>query len=145
MERHEMAEKLVEKCGISYEEAGEVLREAGDDLLEAMIILERRGKLGQSQAKYSTGIMSNYHATSEKTAFDAENIKEFLHIAWNKLCEILRDILRYHVIVFKQGREVLKIPMLAAVLLVCAFNYLVVPAVVVGLVLEMSLAIRKDG
>ena len=49
VEHHEMAEKLVEKCGISYEEAGEVLKEANFDLLDAMIILERRGKLGSSK------------------------------------------------------------------------------------------------
>lgn len=50
-----MAEKLVEKCGITYEEAGEVLKEADYDLLEAMIILERRGRLGNGVNKYSTG------------------------------------------------------------------------------------------
>lgn len=144
MERHEMAEKLVEKCGISYEEAGEVLREANDDLLEAMIILERRGKLGSSQAKYSTGIMQNYHSTSEKTAFDAENIKEFLHIAWTKFCEVLKDILKYFVIIYRCGEEILKIPMIAAIVLVCVFNYLIVPAIIIGLVLEMRLAVKKD-
>ena len=62
MEHHEMAEKLVEKCGISYEEAGEVLKEANFDLLEAMIILERRGKLGGSKSnKYSTGMQPDYY------------------------------------------------------------------------------------
>ena len=37
-----MAEKLVEKCGITYEVACEVRKEAVYDLLEAMIILDRR-------------------------------------------------------------------------------------------------------
>ena len=34
MEHHEMAEKLVEKCGISYEEAGDVLRKEEESLAE---------------------------------------------------------------------------------------------------------------
>ena len=94
MEHHEMAEKLVEKCGISYEEAGEVLKEANFDLLEAMIILERRGKLGGSKSnKYSTGMQPDYYVYSEKSAADAENIKEFFSLAWQKLCEFFRVIL----------------------------------------------------
>lgn len=144
MERHEMAEKLVEKCGISYEEAGEVLRDANYDMLEAMIILERRGKLGSSpKNRYTTGIMSNYVSTSEKTAADAESLSEFLRIAWDKFCEILRSILRYHVVISKNGREVLSFPVLLAVILLCATAGLAVAAMIISLINGCSYSIKK--
>lgn len=144
MERHEMAEKLVEKCGISYEEAGEVLREANYDLLEAMIILERRGKLGNSpNNRYTTGIMSNYVSTSEKTAADAESLSEFLRIAWDKFCEIVKSILRYHLVISRNGSEVLSFPVLIAAVLLCATAGLAVAALIISLVNGCSYTIRK--
>ena len=97
-----MAEKLVEKCGITYEEAGEVLKEADYDLLEAMIILERRGRLGNGVNKYSTGIMqNNYTSTRYESAADAESLGEFIKIAWRKLCEFCRALLKYLIVISK--------------------------------------------
>ena len=121
-----MAEKLVEKCGITYEEAGEVLKEADYDLLEAMIILERRGRLGNGVNKYSTGIMqNNYTSTRYESAADAESLGEFIKIAWRKLCEFCRDLLKYQVI------------------LVCCTAGVVFAAVVISLMSGCSYSIRK--
>ena len=115
-----MAEKLVEKCGITYEEAGEVLKEADYDLLEAMIILERRGRLGNGVNKYSTGIMqNNYTSTRYESAADAESLGEFIKIAWRKLCEFCRDLLKYQVVISKNGREMINFPLILAIILVC--------------------------
>lgn len=146
MERHEMAEKLVEKCGISYEEAGDVLREAGYDLLEAMIILERRGKLGNKHQNnwYSTGIMQNYTATAgNKSAADAESLSEFFKIAWTKFCELMRNFMRYNIILSKDGREIISFPVLLALILVCFTAGLVFSAVIVSLVFGFSYSIKK--
>ena len=144
MERHEMAEKLVEKCGISYEEAGDILREANYDMLEAMIILERRGKLGGSKNQYSTGIMQNYAYTSEKTAADAESLSEFIKIAWKKICEVCSDILKYQVVVSRQGREILNFPLVLAILLICCTAGLAIAIVIISLINGCSYSIRKN-
>lgn len=145
MEHHEMAEKLVEKCGISYEEAGEVLKEANFDLLEAMIILERRGKLGGSKSnKYSTGMQPDYYVYSEKSAADAENIKEFFSLAWQKLCEFLRDILKYRVVISKGGRDILEFPLVLAIILMCCTVGLCFLIVIITLFNGCSYSIRKD-
>ncbi len=145
MERHEMAEKLVEKSGISYEEAGEVLKEAGYDLLEAMIILERRGRLGnEPKSKYTTGIMQNYTSTRDKTAADAESFGEFMKLAWNKICEVCRNILRYQVIVTREGREVLNFPLIIAIILLCCTAGMAVLALILSLVSGCSFSIRKN-
>ncbi|MCU6728863.1 UBA domain-containing protein [Huintestinicola butyrica] len=144
MEHHEMAEKLVEKCGITYEEAGEVLKEADYDLLEAMIILERRGRLGNGVNKYSTGIMqNNYTSTRYESAADAESLGEFIKIAWRKLCEFYRALLKYQVVISKNGREMINFPLILAIILVCCTAGVVFAAVVISLMSGCSYSIRK--
>ncbi len=139
-----MAEKLVEKCGITYEEAGEVLKEADYDLLEAMIILERRGRLGNGVNKYSTGIMqNNYTSTRYESAADAESLGEFIKIAWKKLCEFCRDLLKYQVVISKNGREMINFPLILAIILVCCTAGVVFAAVVISLMSGCSYSIRK--
>ena len=136
-----MAEKLVEKCGITYEEAGEVLKEADYDLLEAMIILERRGN---GVNKYSTGIMqNNYTSTRYESAADAESLGEFIKIAWRKLCEFCRDLLKYQVVISKNGREMINFPLILAIILVCYTAGVVFAAVVITLMSGCSYSIRK--
>lgn len=139
-----MAEKLVEKCGITYEEAGEVLKEADYDLLEAMIILERRGRLGNGVNKYSTGIMqNNYTSTRYESAADAESLGEFIKIAWRKICEFCRDLLKYQVVISKNGREMINFPLILAIILVCCTAGVVFAAVVISLMSGCSYSIRK--
>ena len=139
-----MAEKLVEKCGITYEEAGEVLKEADYDLLEAMIILERRGRLGNGVNKYSTGIMqNNYTSTRYESAADAESLGEVIKIAWRKLCEFCRDLLKYQVVISKNGREMINFPLILAIILVCCTAGVVFAAVVITLMSGCSYSIRK--
>lgn len=139
-----MAEKLVEKCGITYEEAGEVLKEADYDLLEAMIILERRGRLGNGVNKYSTGIMqNNYTSTRYESAADAESLGEFIKIAWRKLCEFCRDLLKYQVVISKNGREMINFPLILAIILACCTAGVVFAAVVISLMSGCSYSIRK--
>jgi hypothetical protein len=139
-----MAEKLVEKCGITYEEAGEVLKEADYDLLEAMIILERRGRLGNGVNKYSTDIMqNNYTSTRYESAADAESLGEFIKIAWRKLCEFCRDLLKYQVVISKNGREMINFPLILAIILVCCTAGVVFAAVVISLMSGCSYSIRK--
>ena len=139
-----MAEKLVEKCGITYEEAGEVLKEADYDLLEAMIILERRGRLGNGVNKYSTGIMqNNYTSTRYESAADAESLGEFIKIAWRKLCEFYCALLKYQVVISKNGREMINFPLILAIILVCCTAGVVFAAVVITLMSGCSYSIRK--
>ena len=45
MDNFEKVERLVQKANVSYEDAKKALEEANGDLLDAMIILERQGKV----------------------------------------------------------------------------------------------------
>ena len=50
MERNEMIKILMEKTKVSYKEAEEVLQECDFDLLDAIIYLERQGKVEDNRA-----------------------------------------------------------------------------------------------
>jgi len=65
MERAEMIEKIVEKTGVSYEEAKETLERCGYDLLDAILILEREGKVQEKKTAYYT---SGTDGAAESTA-----------------------------------------------------------------------------
>ncbi len=142
MDKLEMAEKLVEKCGISYEEAGEVLREADFDLLEAMIILEKRGKTGGARNSFSTGIPKSEKRQS-KTAADAESFGEFIGIAFGALGDRLRDILKYQVFVTKEGREVLKMPLIVGLIIICFSAGLAFAAMLISVAAGCSYTVKK--
>lgn len=145
MEHHEMAEKLVEKCGISYEEAGDVLKEAGYDMLEAMIILERKGKLGNTPGnKYSTGVVKTTPAYEKKTAADAESLGEFLRLAGAKLGEMLKSFMRYYICISKDGRQLVEFPAFVAVIIACCTAGLAVAAIIILIVCGCSINIRKE-
>ena len=141
MEKHEMAEKLVEKCGISYEEAGNVLREANYDLLEAMIILERRGKMGGANT-FSTQAHTQIRS-GERTAADAESFTDLAKIAWKKLCDWLGEIMKYQLIVTKNGCEILKLPLAPVVLVFCFTAGLAFAVVIISMLSGCSFTVRK--
>ena len=55
MEMLEKVERLREKADVTYEEAKEALEQTGGDLLDAMVLLERRGKVKKpAQSTFST-------------------------------------------------------------------------------------------
>ena len=65
MEFLEKVEKLRAKANISYEEAKSILTETDGDLLEAMILLEKQGRItppagtGPAQTGWNTGDRRN--------------------------------------------------------------------------------------
>ena len=54
MTEYEKVEKLCEKANISYEEAKAALEAADWDLLEALVLLEKEGRIENGAAHHST-------------------------------------------------------------------------------------------
>ena len=75
MERMELIEKLRERADVSYEEAKEILEQTEDDLLEAIVILERQGKLihqKSASGQVAAAAAEAQAAVSNDTAADPE-------------------------------------------------------------------------
>lgn len=66
MERNEMINTLVRKANISPEEAQEVLEKCNWDLLDAIVYLERRGKVENNEVTAITVVEVNEEKQEEK-------------------------------------------------------------------------------
>ena len=115
MEYFEKVEKLVQKAGVSYEEAKAALDASNGDLLDAMIMLERAGKTAAPKnSTYSTRYedQTQYVSVTEKIGQGGaaegesagEKIKEVLGKIWHVLS-------RNFLAICRNGETLVKIPL----------------------------------
>ena len=72
MERLEMIEKLRQHADISYEEAKQILDETNDDMLEAVVLLEKQGKLKKQQAADTAAAAQSAEASAQSAEAPAQ-------------------------------------------------------------------------
>lgn len=138
MERLEMVEKLKAKAGISYEEARNVLEESNWDLLNAMIILENRGNFQQTEQKEEKPMEST------KKTFDKEAAESWFVKVGNWLKDLVDKGNRNHILVKKNGRQVMEIPLTVAVLLLILLHGFTMFVLFISLILGYRYAFRSD-
>ena len=78
MDKLEKVERLRERANVSYEEASQALDEAGGDLLDALVILERQGKTkSPEQSTFSTSYEEQTeYVNVENQLIEAEKTRE---------------------------------------------------------------------
>jgi len=145
----EQVEKLRQHANISYDEAKTALENAGGDVLQALIDLERAGKvkppqgggqynsgnvagsINQKEQQYNEKDPANDHAKhhrEDSSAF-SRNMRKFLR--W--LGEVIHKGNINALIIEKDGLEVMKLPITVLVILLFFVFWIVVPLMVVGL------------
>ncbi|MBO5503267.1 MAG: hypothetical protein J5969_02175 [Lachnospiraceae bacterium] len=146
MENFEKVEKIVEKTGVTYEDAKAALEQSGGDLLDAIIALEKQGKIGEPRtAYYSTGDALGREAAGGSDVLTGEVVdgagnrstgrKE--RTGWEnfkKECKRLLDIaLKTKFVVERRGEELISIPTLALIILMFVTFWTILVLMVVGL------------
>ena len=135
----EQVEKLKEKANISYEEARAALDACGDDILEAMIYLERQGKVKPPQ---NGGYYSSRQEEPEKETADESSRKDtqtgetFSQLAGKffRWCgKIIEKGNRNSFEVRREEKVVIAVPVTILVVLVIFAFWIVVPLIIVGL------------
>jgi hypothetical protein len=131
----ELVEELVKRTNISYAEAKETLETCDWNMTEAMILLEKQGKIGTGSAQQKCcGFASD--ETKEKIKQTAEScasdIKNVVHKGNTNYVEMMND-----------GKVVFSIPVTAAVAIGVIGCNLVIPAAVVALLCGCSFHIKK--
>lgn len=142
----EQVEKLREYADISYDEAKAALEQAGGDILQAIIDLERQGKINPPQGggQYSSSSIE-LAAVQTKEEFKKEKAqsksnsgeKSAFSRNMGRFGRWMGDILHKGnvnaLVVEKNGASVMRLPITVLVIfLICAF-WIVVPLLVVGL------------
>ncbi len=123
MDNFEKVEKLVNKAGVSYEEAKSALERANGDLLDAMILLEREGKTASSgTGSYSTRYeeQTQYVPVAEAAAREEKS-------GGKKFSEFCRKVGHFlssnYLIIARKGEQMAKLPLwLMVIILLFAWH-----------------------
>ncbi len=140
MENFEKVELLREKANVSFEEAKEALEACNYDMLDAMIYLEKQGKVNAgSTASYTTfsgtdtsqefeQAQKNYEVSCQRTSI-GEIFNKF-----GKWCKhVIQKSLEIDFCVTKNDNLILKVPVLVLVLALLILFWLIAILLVVGL------------
>lgn len=140
MENYEKVEKLRERANVSYEEAKAALENSGWDILDAMIYLEKSGKIhGPQQSSYSTQNEKVYTGTVDPD-YSGENDHDFTDTLkkFGRWClKIIKKGNTNFFRVTRHGKEFVTIPITVLVLLLIFAFWIVLPLLVVGLFFDM--------
>lgn len=122
MEKIEMVEKLREKTGISAEEAWTALEKNNWILVDAMLWLEREKGVPSQTATASSAEDGAYLPV--KPAMDDSKKSDDSFSA--KLGKLLKDSITHSLVVRREGKVLLRLPVLILIILLCTAFYVVV-------------------
>ena len=142
MEHKEMIEKLHSQAGVSREDAEDALRRSSWDMLDALTILEKEGKIAPLTSSMTTTDSSS--AGYEKVAPSAQSSGNGF---WQKFAAKLKELvlfsLNHAFIIRRKGNIILNLPVLVMVIIVvCAFE-VSLAALRVGLFLDCQFSVEK--
>jgi len=135
----EKAEKLREKTGVSYTEAKEALENSDGSLLDALVYLEKQGKVETppgggfySGAGLSIKNQNNSSRRGEHTGNSesfSDNIKRF-----GRFClKIIKKGMANYLVAKKNGEHLFSVPATIFVALLILFFYITLPAFIISL------------
>ena len=133
MERIEMVEKLMSKANVGYEEAQQALESTNWDLLDAMVYLERQGKVKTSQENKS--ILLEKESSEDKK----EKKQRGVGAMFGRVCRFIKKHNKKgnenYFEINKEGEKPIKISLTISTLLLIIAFWPVVVLLVVGLFL----------
>ena len=135
----EQVEKVRSCTGASYEEAKAALEETGGNVLDAVILLEKRGRSGPAGGDYST----RGPGPEQPGPFPRRGVN------WREVRRALKSLLTHCLAIsleiWKTGRMTCMIPLIAALLLLLAAPYTVFGLTLLGLCFGYRVHISGEG
>ncbi len=147
MERLEKIEKLRERAQVTYDEAKEALDQAGGDLLDALILLEKQGKVppppgggyhrSEGSAVHEPAGANREEERSERqqSGQGTNNFKETLEKFWNFLSGLIKKGNTTSFEILKDKDHVASFPVTVLALLLLFAPWVTLPLIVIGLFL----------
>ena len=129
MEKIEMVEKLREKTGISAEEAWTALEKNNWVLVDAMLWLEQEKNVPSQTATASSAGETGQYLPVKPTVGDKKNDDSI----GARLLRLLEESLNHFLVLRRDGKVLLRLPVLILVILLFAAFYVVVIGLLVGL------------
>lgn len=132
MTKLEQIEKLRERANVSYDEAKTAYEAVDGDLLDAIIYLERQGKV---KSPLENGYFTSKQTQNEEYAEESTNdgFKDGLGKIWQFLVDLLHKGNTIFFEVQKQNDSLIKFPVTVLVLMLLFAPWATIPLMVVGL------------
>ena len=153
MDIFEKVEKLVEKAGVSYEDAKAALEKADGDLLDAMILLEKEGKAeAPKESSYSTKYdkQAQYVSVEEQVENDRKSYtKEEQRKERKEKVRSGFDKIKYFVtsnflMIKRNGELIAKLPVWAMILILVFAWHISIVAIIVSLFFGVGYSFSGD-
>jgi len=141
MTEYEKIAKLMEKANVTEDEARAALEQSGWDLLDAIVALEREGKVSGGTARHST---KAEEAAPEPEPEQRSRFNERATTFREQVINIIRIGNRNHFIVQHKGKQVLAMPVTVLVVLVLCLNAWGLIALAAGLFFGLRYSIHGD-
>ena len=144
MDEFEKVERLREKANVSYEEAREALKEANGDLLDAMVILEKQGKVkapaqeqvttSYEQKREYTDVVKTVASSEEASGTEPFGVKfkRFMKKCWRYLSVNFLSVTKKDKETGME-KEVFKMRLGGVVLIALAAWHVMIPVVIISL------------
>lgn len=145
MEKVEMVEKLRSKTNISYEEAKDALENTNWDILDAIVYLERIGKI--KKPSVSTYFTNEYKEVPKENLNQITESKEkkkekFSESFFETICRIIDKGNTILFVIKKNNKVILKLPITVIVLLILFTFSTIILLLIVGLFFEMEFSLE---
>ena len=146
MDNFEKVERLVAKANVSYEDAKKALDEANGDMLDAIIILEKQGKVKKpEQSVYTTNYEQQGNFTDVPSAVQKSNNTEAKSV-FKSIGDGLKKAFKYTVDnslkITKKNETIIKLPLWIAIILLLAAWELLIIVMIISLFFDCKYSIE---
>lgn len=147
MDNLEKVEKLRQRADVSYEESKNALEECDWDMLDALVMLEAQGKVKDGDSKeYVSGSSQSEPVQTLTVCNDGSQRNNQDHQHHDNFFAKLGRAIKYLVkkgcdnsLVIKQhGQPLMDLPVIAFIILLILFFWVVVPVMIVSLFFDFS-------
>lgn len=142
MNEYEKVEKLREKANISYEEARKALEASSWDLLDAIVYLEREGKLSDGAAQHSTKTEPAADAAEKNES--RSRFSERASTFWEHFKRLVQIGNENSFIISKNDKQILSLPMTAMVIILLCINIWLFVVLAAGLFFGLRYSIHGE-
>lgn len=147
MTNYEMVELLRQKANVSYEEAKAALEASDWDLLDAIVLLEREGKVPENDARFSTKAEEEKADEVKKKKDRDGAFKDGARTVGGIFRRMLNYGNRNYIVASRDGKEVISLPLTAFVLLLLIppiTLWLMLVLMIIGLFFGLRYSLRGD-
>lgn len=151
MDKLNLVEKLREKTGITYEEAKCVLEINNWDILDAILDLERQGKIKGPSVSifYTNEYNENYE--DEDQQFNFQEVKKDNNYKSNNnfegifeaICKVIDTCNNIFIEIRGKNNFFLKLPLTVVIVLLIFGFWILIPLVVIGLFLDIKFSVES--